>query len=575
MQIIKSLLKISFFVLPINVLAQTTYLSSGSKEYNLINRLEIKLQKNTDLNFSTLKPFCRKFTVEEAAYYDSVKSFLSSDGNLLINKPDNSKVSLSKVDEYNLQSLYMNNSEWYNGKDDFISKAPALKTFYKTKSNFFEIKNKDLFLAINPVLQFQFGNQTEYNKTPFLNSRGVTIRGRIANKIGFSSTIVDNQERGPSYFRDQTENLGAVSGVGFYKLFKKDSSAYDYFDGRGYLTFNAAKFIDFQFGYDKNFIGNGYRSLFLSDWGNSYLFAKINTRIWKLNYQNLFMELMPQFNRISGDSLLSRKYAAMHHLSMNVTRWLNVGLFEGIVFGRRDHYDYQYLNPIIFYRHVEGTIGSPDNAVAGLDFKANVNHRFQFYGQLLLDEFILSKIKNEPTYWANKYGIQLGGKYIDAFGVKNLDLQMEMNSVRPFTYSHFDTIANYTHYNQPLAHPLGANFKEFIGIINYQPVNKLSIYGRVVYYNKGLDTAGTNFGGNIFRNYTTRSSDVGYTIAGGNQAGCLNAELKVSYEFRQNLFFEAGLQQRNYKLQSVGISENSTMIQVGVRLNIQRRNYDL
>jgi hypothetical protein len=34
-------------------------------------------------------------------------------------------------------------------------------------------------------------------------------------------------------------------------------------------------------------------------------------KIWKLNYQNLFMELMPQFIK-RGDSLLPRKYAAMH-----------------------------------------------------------------------------------------------------------------------------------------------------------------------------------------------------------------------------------------------------------------------
>ena len=75
MQIIKRLLKLSFFVLPLNIMGQSTYLSPGSKEYNLINRLEIKLQNNTNLNFSTLKPFSRKFAVEEAMYFDSVKSY--------------------------------------------------------------------------------------------------------------------------------------------------------------------------------------------------------------------------------------------------------------------------------------------------------------------------------------------------------------------------------------------------------------------------------------------------------------------------------------------------------------------
>jgi len=93
----------------------------------------------------------------------------------------------------------------------------------------------------------------------------------------------------------------------FTSLLKQ--TGYDYFDARGSFTFNAAKFIDFQFGYDKNFIGDGYRSLFLSDYGNSYLFFKINTRIWKFNYENIFMELMPQFKKTGPDTLLDRKYA--------------------------------------------------------------------------------------------------------------------------------------------------------------------------------------------------------------------------------------------------------------------------
>ena len=135
----------------------------------------------------------------------------------------------------------------------------------------------------------------------------------IANRIGFSTTLTDNQERGPQFFQSRVNQFNAVPGVGFYKPFKQ--SGFDYFDARGYITFNAAKYIDFQFGYDKNFIGNGYRSLFLSDWGNSYLFLKLNTRIWKFNYENLFMELMPQFKK-TGDNLLGQKicgYASPKH----------------------------------------------------------------------------------------------------------------------------------------------------------------------------------------------------------------------------------------------------------------------
>ena len=571
MQIIKSFVKLLVFILPISAAAQSTYLNQGSKDARFIDRMEIKQQKNTDLNFSTLRPFNRKYIVREATFLDSARmGYRDSTG---VDKYQEwTDLDLTEVDEYNLQSLLMNNSEWVTTpKENFFSKKPVLKSFYTTKANFFEVNNKDIFLAINPVLQIHQAVEPGYDEGIFLNSRGINVRGLLGKKVGFSSYITDNQERGPRFFQEQVNKFKAVPGNGFYKTFKK--TGVDYFDARGYITFNAAKFIDFQIGYDKNFIGNGYRSMFLSDWGNSYLFAKINTKVWKFNYQNIFMELMPQFKK-SGDTLLDRKYAAMHHLSMNVTKWLNVGLFEGVIFGRKNRFDFQYLNPVIFYRHIEGTIGSPDNAVAGLDFKANVAHRVQFYGQFLLDEFILSAVKNTPTNWVNKFSIQTGFKYVDAFGVKNLDLQGEMNRVRPFTYSHNDTISNYTHYNQPLAHPLGANFQEFIGIAHYQPAPKWTIDARAIYYYQGLDSTGRNFGANIFRNYTTRVGDDGYKVGSGSRATCFNGTMLVSYELRQNLFLDASLQHRTYNIANKTGQSNTTLVTAGIRLNMFKRVYD-
>lgn len=566
MQIIKSWLNLIFFVFPFAAAAQSTYLSQGSKEYHFIDRIQIKMQDDASLNFSSLKPYNRKYVIQQAAYFDSIRSLPDTQAGKGF-KP----LSLGATDEYNMNSLMINSREWVKNDKYNPASRKSVGPFYRTKTSLFEVNNKDFYLSVNPILQFWGGSPKDSTGIVFLNSRGVTIRGRISNKIGFSSTVIENQERGPDFYRQQVTAFKAVPGVGFYKSFKK--TGYDYFDARGYVTFNAARFIDFQFGFDKNFIGNGYRSLFLSDWGNSYLFFKINTRIWKLNYQNLFMELMPQYRNNLGNNVLDRKYAAMHHLSINATRWLNVGLFESVVFGRPNHFDFQYLNPIIFYRHVEGGVGSGDNAFAGLDLKANVAKRFQFYGQLIMDEFILKKVKNDPTNWVNKFGMQLGGKYIDAFGIRNLDLQVELNRVRPFTYSHFDTIANYTHYNQPLAHPLGANFQELVGILRYQPAPRWYVYARGVYYFKGLDTADYNFGGNIFRDYTTRRSDNGFTVGSGNRATCMNAILNVSYEFRENLFFELNVQRRVYK-EETGRMLNTNMITAGVRLNMWRREYD-
>ena len=80
----------------------------------------------------------------------------------------------------------MNNSEWVSGsQESFQSKHPIWNTIYKTKANFFEVNEKDFFLAVNPVLQFQFSNQTGNPEQVYLNTKGLTFRGRLPTMWAF------------------------------------------------------------------------------------------------------------------------------------------------------------------------------------------------------------------------------------------------------------------------------------------------------------------------------------------------------------------------------------------------------
>ena len=559
MQFKQSLVRLAFILLPVSVFSQTTYLPQGDKANILMERLEIKNRTDSFFNFSKTKPFSRKHTVNAVTHY------LQQNGK-----------ALSKVDAYNSQRVMMNNLEYLPEADrlQYASKKPILKNFYTSPANLYEVHVKDFDLVINPVIQVTVSKEKDNDETLYQNTRGLNLRGRIANKIGFYAYITDNQEKTPFYVRDFVNARRAVPGAGFYKDFK--GTGYDYFDARGYFTFNVTKYIDVTFGYDRNFIGNGHRSMFLSDFGNSNLFLKLNTRIWKFNYQNLFMELHNADNRI-GDKLIGKKYAAMHHLDVNVTKWLNIGLFEGVIFGRKDRFDFGYLNPIIFYRSIEQQNGSFDNSVAGLDAKANIGKGIQLYGQLSLDEFLLSEIKNNRGWWANKWGIQLGAKYIDAFGIANLDLQLEHNRVRPFTYSHRDSVANYTHYNQPLAHPLMANFSEFIGMARYQPAPKWLAVGKLIYYTQGRDSSNQSYGSNIFYPNIPpfRQGDFGYDIGSGWKTNVFLASFLLSYEWRENLFLELNAVVRKQETKTAPlISNNTSVISFGVRWNMHRREFD-
>lgn len=556
---LKGLLKLFLlflFFFPIKVFSQTTYIPLGSEEYNFIDRMEIKLGSDSVLNFSKTRPFSRK----------NIVAALDPTGKIVTHG--------NKVVGYNIDRLLINSDECSErGMEIGKSKKPVWKNFYKTRGTLYEVHVKDFDLAVNPVLQFQFSKENNNNQTLFLNSRGVTLRGKIANKIGFYSYVTDNQERDPLYVQQWVSQYKAVPNEGYYKSFK--TTGYDYFDARGYFTFSVAKYVGVQFGYDKNFIGNGYRSLFLSDFSNNNLFLKLNTRIWRINYQNLFMELNATEPR-GPDRLLRKKYAVMHHLDINITKSLNIGLFEAVIFGRPDHFEFGYLNPIIFYRSIEQQNGSFDNALVGLDAKWNVKHAVQFYGQLLIDEFVLSALKENNGSWVNKWGIQAGVKYVDAFTIKNLDLQLESNRVRPFTYSHVDSVSNYTHYNQPLAHPLGANFQEFIGIARYQPAPKWLLEAKLFYWKQGIDSSNTvSYGSNIFLPYTFRNRDIGFhTGEDLYQAKTFIASFLLSYELRQNLFIDFSAFYRKYDVAATSTSTKTTVVSIGIRLNAARRQFE-
>ena len=546
--------------------AQSTYLPQGSKYDHFLDRMEILLQNNPDLNISTAKPISRRLAVRVAEEADSLHK----------RYPYDDFYHLSPVDLANLHSLLMNNIEWVKKKDSsFGSKRPWFNTFYTEKANFYEVEDKDFFLVVDPVIQQTQSYESSNKQRVFLNSKGLTLRGMIAGKLGFSAYLTDNQERGPGYFQQRVAEFDAVPGAGYFKSFKK--TAFDYFDNRASIYFNTWKYVDWQFGYDKNFIGNGYRSLFLSDYSAPYLFLKFNTRIWKLNYQTIFMELISQHNTHT-DYQYPKKYGVVHHLNINATPWLNVGLYENVIFSRADHYDFSYLNPVIFLVSAQQQNGSPDKTTAGIDWKVNAGHAIQFYGQLVINEFILHQILHYGSgYWANKQGLQLGLKYVDAFNVKNLDLQFEGNLMRPFTYQHDDTVSNFSHYNQPLAHPLGANFDEFIAIAHYQPTYRWNLEGKIIYYRQGLDSAGVNFGGNIFENYINRPRDYDFHIGSGIPAKCLLVSGLASWQWKENLFLDFSAQYRNYSVHDPSNtyhSSNSVMFTGGVRINMFRREYD-
>ncbi len=548
------------------ILAQSSFMPLNGDAYRIVERFDIKYGKVLPVSHTNVKPYSRVWTAQYAQHLTT------------------QNIKFSKQDRYNIKYLYQDNSEWLT--DTTInSKKSIFKVFYKEPAHLYSVHVKDFDLSINPVLQVMFGyefgdgvSENPDNGFRFMNTRGAEVRFNIKKKLSFYTYFTDTQMRNMLYVQRRILGDQAVPGEGFYKDGFRETGV-DYFTARGYMTFNVLDHIDFQFGHDRNFIGNGIRSLFLSDYSNNYLFLKMQTRIWRIEYTSLFTQMTGTYVR-GGDQLLPKKFGAFHHLNVNITHWLDIGLFEGVIHNREDGFDFAYLNPLIFYRAIEQALGSPDNALIGLDFKANIARHLQLYGQFVLDEFNFANIRARNGWWANKFGLQAGGKYIDAFGVSTLDLQAEFNWVRPYVYTHTSAENTYTNYNQPLAHPLGANFWEIIAIARYQVTPELMLRGKILYAQKGEDEAGTNWGGNIFL-ATTNDQDqlavereFGNVLLQGVQNNVLLVDLLASYQVRHNIYVDLNLIMRN--LSGGNTAQNGTQVYAGIgaRMNIPYRSWD-
>jgi hypothetical protein len=486
-----------------------------------------------------------------------------------------------KADHTSFWNFYLNNDnpEWSDIPE--MSKR-SWGAIYRYQSQFYGYIDSGDALLVNPVLNVQFQPGSNTGSMFQQNTRGLELRGKLANRLSFYSIVTENQIFLPWFADSLKRASGVVAGEGFWKPFKAKGT--DFLQARGYLTGSLLKDrVRAIAGHDKLFTGNGIRSLILSDNAKEFLHLRLHTTLGPFRYQNVFARLNG-FEPLTGDRLQPVKFMAMHRASVRVFKELELGITEMVVFDRSDsngnnRFDAEYLNPVIFYRTLESHRGSRDNALMAFDWKWNLLSRFQLYGQVLLDEFNLKYLREKSGWWGNKYGLQTGAKYTtvhDRLGW--IFLQAEYNRVRPYTYSHFMPSQSYTHYNQYLAHPLGSNFREWVLSFQYQPkaVQSLFFYADVMLAKRGLDSLnGVNYGNNPLLDNDTRAAEFGQRMFQGYTGQNIrNVNLRLSYMLRHNLFIDLRYIARNTAhTNELVLNKVENMLFIGMRLNFEPRNY--
>jgi len=242
------------------------------------------------------------------------------------------------------------------------------------------------------------------------------------------------------------------------------------------------------------------------------------------------------------------KYTATHFLSYNVNRRLNFNIFETVVWRSRNDslnhrgFDFNYLNPFIFYRPVEYNLGSPDNVLLGIGFHYLVSNKVMTYGQLMLDEFYYKEMLRGKGWWANKNAFQIGIKCFDFLSIKDLFVQLEGNQARPYTYGHSYPLQNYGYMLQPLAHPLGTNFREALLMLRYS-ISNWFVNSTITFARFGLEPGGKTVGADIYRSSNLFSKTYGNYIGQGITTNTFSQQINISRVLQSHwgLVAEAGI----------------------------------
>lgn len=362
--------------------------------------------------------------------------------------------------------------------------------------NLLLVENKDIRLTADLLFHFEGLKNTSIDELFYRNTRGVYVSGRIGRNVAFYSMLHENQMAYQPYINEFIENRGVIPFGANYKPYEAPISSlfkngYDYSLVEGVVSWNAFPVLNVQLGQARNFIGEGYRSLLLSDNGYSYPFVKATFSYAKIQYSSLYAEMMDFDQPNSAESGYHKKRFGMHYLSFRINNSIQIGLFESIVYNPEDSIGYNgfkpnYVNPLILSRSAEYGLNGKNNVMLGLVWRIDIVPKLQHYGQILWDEFGKHAQQNRNSI-DNKTGFQLGIKWFDALTIPKLYAQAEYNRVRPYTYGSMKSTQNFVHARQAIAHPKDANFQELVGILNYRLHDfELELQGNVLQY--GVDS---------------------------------------------------------------------------------------
>ena len=479
----------------------------------------------------------------------------------------NSHISLKPI----LDSRF-NEAEVYNDEGTYYYWITQ-KLF---KEHFLVFEGEDFWCAVDPILDLEAGTNFSADSLSLLywNTRGARVQAKFFNTVAFNTVVFENQIFVPEYegnYYDAhgeffsnpaatvyTQNNAVIPGFSRTKPFK--TTGYDFNMAEGNLSWVPSQHLNIQLGNGKHFVGDGYRSLLLSDFAPNYPFVKFQTDLWKGRIQYTTINAIHQnLYRIplhtTPEATYERKLGAYHYLDFAVNRSLNIGVFEGSLFQRVDSsgtqpLDPMFFNPVIGLNSAVKTQNFEFNSILGLNARLNLFGTF-FYTQLVFDQ---GKVG----------GYQIGVRGADAI-LLGLSTQFEYNKVNSNTYLSEYNRMNYSHFNLPLAHPLTAGFQELVFRMNYS--NGRWFINNHMVFNQRIAVDSINTGNDILMNQTSNNGSFATKNVFFNK-------LEVGYRFNKKYNLQAFAGMIHRREYGFNVQPETNYLYFGIRTRLQNKYRD-
>ena len=375
----------------------------------------------------------------------------------------------------------------------------------------------------------------------------------------------------------------------------------------GHINFIVSPSIQLEIGQGQHHWGKGWRSLWLDRQAASLPYLRLHAEAGRVNYTHLLgrtthrsvgspSDFIGEQERSPGMYAVKRPaWFAAHLVEVDFGSGLSGELYGAVSYlendsGYNERFEVPYALPFIAFRPTEYALGSADNALLGAALtwkKKTPAGDWRLYGQLVLDELVVSELRSDEQWWANKWGALGSAHYLSSD--ERWKFVLEAAAVRPYTFAHAAPAQSWTHNRKPLAHPAGSNFAEIRGHV-YWNRGAFRLHLGAVARKQGLDETvplgtepATSVGSDPLLSYISRPENYGveWFYTGDGAAGSaevvnqLQTWLDLAYTipklFNQELFIRSTQNNIRGNLQKTAWWR----LEMGIRLRrvLEERNW--